>query len=443
MRETRVRDTCHRWTNASVFQRSAEFFEICFDDCEAQSDDLYAPDSDGERCHAHRQAKRRKIERIAGSFLDGDPLVIPSARRCPQAVKDTIFWGQRTSTDPAFVFPVIRLYDTQNVWVDAENEDELLERLSRPAGQACHQAHGVLRRQSQRGENSLQGGPTPDHEPHAAHPSENQPTSSKWTAVNHLRQDRTSGRNASKLAEKNNGFEAATHSVAQAWTTGPPDVDSRSISMSEGQEIFNCSSKALAVFSTQTRGTKRALPDDSNSPRIRKWHGVCPPELESVQAPSTKSEATRLMCRLRRPQPSTKDNEHESALYEPSGADETRHTEIVNETRSSPTQDSAGTQTMPNRAQYNLIASPKNRVDNNAQTPGLGAWCARSKPGFAAHSERGNHSQKNHRSIGNTQALVDTFGGFSTVKKPRHGHHISTGPAKVSLDTSRRRWKNI
>lgn len=122
----------HIWTHASDFQRTKEFRNIKYEECIATTESDHTESSSRD---AHRLSKRRRIEKLADDFLNGVPLVISSARPCPQVLKSAVIRTRRPLSDSKFAWPNVKpvkepLADSP-VWEDHENEAETLARLRR------------------------------------------------------------------------------------------------------------------------------------------------------------------------------------------------------------------------------------------------------------------------------------------------------------------------
>ena len=61
----------HLWTCPSLFQQSTEIRNISFEDCAPLPSKVLAEGSDDELQPKQRAAKRRRIEKLADDFLNG------------------------------------------------------------------------------------------------------------------------------------------------------------------------------------------------------------------------------------------------------------------------------------------------------------------------------------------------------------------------------------
>jgi len=117
------------WSNASTFQQTEEFRDINFDECTAPPAKVYCTGSDEKRPATERAAKRRRIEKLADNFLNGEPLHISSVRPCPEVQRRTIVWNKKSSDEPKFVLPEINHpAEPADDWEDVEDEAEILKR---------------------------------------------------------------------------------------------------------------------------------------------------------------------------------------------------------------------------------------------------------------------------------------------------------------------------
>ncbi|KAK3721307.1 hypothetical protein LTR37_003183 [Vermiconidia calcicola] len=121
----------HIWTHASAFQQTEEFRKIRYEDCVAPTPRILVPGPDESLLGPERAAKRRRIEKLADDFLNGDPLFISSARPCPDSLKATIAWNKKSSNEPKFVMPVVnRSNEPSAVWEDVEDDAVVLRRAA-------------------------------------------------------------------------------------------------------------------------------------------------------------------------------------------------------------------------------------------------------------------------------------------------------------------------
>ena len=107
---------------------------ISLEDCTVADAKTLAPDSDDELSDSQRFTKRRRIEKLAESYLRGERLPISFARPCPQTLKRTIVWHKKSSTEPGFKLPDVDTSgESARLWREVENDDEVLARLLRPS----------------------------------------------------------------------------------------------------------------------------------------------------------------------------------------------------------------------------------------------------------------------------------------------------------------------
>lgn len=121
----------HIWTHASAFQQTEEFRNIRYEDCITPTSRILVPGPDEVLPGPERAANRRRIEKLADDFLNGDPLFISSARPCPDSLKATIAWNKKSSNEPKFVMPVVnRSNEPSAVWEDVEDDAVVLRRAA-------------------------------------------------------------------------------------------------------------------------------------------------------------------------------------------------------------------------------------------------------------------------------------------------------------------------
>ena len=117
----------HFWTHASSFQQTKEFRNIHYDECTTSTSKVLVLGSDDRLTESERVAKRRRIEKLANDFLNGEPLFISSARPCPESLKSTIGWNKKSSNEPKFALPVVdRSTESTALWEDVEDDEEIL-----------------------------------------------------------------------------------------------------------------------------------------------------------------------------------------------------------------------------------------------------------------------------------------------------------------------------
>ena len=119
----------YSWTHASAFQQTKEFRDISYYECAAPTSRALTPNSDAVLSEGERRRKRRRIEKLADDFLNGQPLFISSARPCSEALKTTITWNQKSSTEPKFEFAQSTVpHEPSALWQDVDDNDAILGR---------------------------------------------------------------------------------------------------------------------------------------------------------------------------------------------------------------------------------------------------------------------------------------------------------------------------
>ena len=119
------------WTHASSFQQTKEYREVRYEECLAPPAKVLARDPEDRLSDAQRVAKRRRIEKLADDFLNGETLFISSAEPCLQSLRSTFVWNQKSSNDTKFMLPKIdRADESSAVWEDVEGDAEVLARLT-------------------------------------------------------------------------------------------------------------------------------------------------------------------------------------------------------------------------------------------------------------------------------------------------------------------------
>ncbi|KAK1069053.1 hypothetical protein LTR74_005095 [Friedmanniomyces endolithicus] len=116
----------HFWTCPSLFQQSREIRNLSFEDFTPPASKVLALDSDDELQPGRRAAKRRRVERLAEEFLNGQPLVVPCVRPHPSTLKGSIERKERARTSGPHVLPVVELPDDDEVvWADVDDMYDL------------------------------------------------------------------------------------------------------------------------------------------------------------------------------------------------------------------------------------------------------------------------------------------------------------------------------
>ena len=125
------------WTHASSFQQTKEYREVRYEECLAPPAKVLARDPEDRLSEAQRVAKRRRIEKLADDFLNGETLFISSAEPCLQSLRSTFVWNQKSSNDTKFMLPEINRTDESSaVWEDVEGDAEVLARLTASRSEA-------------------------------------------------------------------------------------------------------------------------------------------------------------------------------------------------------------------------------------------------------------------------------------------------------------------
>ncbi|KAK5115654.1 hypothetical protein LTR85_009825 [Meristemomyces frigidus] len=117
----------HFWTCASVFQQSEEIRNINFEDCTPPPAETLGPDSDDELRPSQRAAKRRRIEKLAGDFLNGAPLVISSAKPHVASLKRALEWNERSRLSTKWTLPVLETANNDaELWTEVDDPWEAI-----------------------------------------------------------------------------------------------------------------------------------------------------------------------------------------------------------------------------------------------------------------------------------------------------------------------------
>ena len=119
------------WTHASAFQQTREFRNISYDECAAPTSRTLLLEPEERISESERATKRRRIEKLADDFLDGEPLFISSARPCPSALKSTIIWNKKSSNEPKATLPQVSISAKSTpLWQDVGSDGEVLRRYT-------------------------------------------------------------------------------------------------------------------------------------------------------------------------------------------------------------------------------------------------------------------------------------------------------------------------
>ncbi|TKA33652.1 hypothetical protein B0A50_00488 [Salinomyces thailandicus] len=122
----------HFWTNPSVFQQSKEIRNIRLEDCTPPTTDNIGLDAEDDLPPPERARKRRKIEKLADDFLNGEPLLISCCRPTPTSLQDVVEWNQRSRKAEKWHLPILeRPANDHELWVEAQDPWEALQQLMR------------------------------------------------------------------------------------------------------------------------------------------------------------------------------------------------------------------------------------------------------------------------------------------------------------------------
>lgn len=122
----------HPWSHRSDFQKTKGYGKINLDECTVIGAKSIALDSDDELSDSQRAVKRRRIEKLADGYLRGEPLLISSARPCPQTLNATITRHKKSHSEPGFLLPEVTVPKASpHPWTDVEDDDQILDRLLR------------------------------------------------------------------------------------------------------------------------------------------------------------------------------------------------------------------------------------------------------------------------------------------------------------------------
>ena len=134
----------HYWTHASAFQQTEENRNIRYDDCTPSDVEVLVPDSDDEQSPTTRGSKRRRIEKLADDFLNGERLVIPSLPLCPNSVYSTTYrQGKGVNREDRRQAEAHTTESSTQIWKDMETDEEILARLVRDLGSSRHRSDGT------------------------------------------------------------------------------------------------------------------------------------------------------------------------------------------------------------------------------------------------------------------------------------------------------------
>ncbi|KAI7200968.1 hypothetical protein KC324_g2455 [Hortaea werneckii] len=112
----------HFWTNASVFQQSKEIRNINYEDCTPPATSVLSQDPEDDLRSSERSAKRRRIEKLADNFLNGEPLVLSCCRPTAASLKATIEGNERSKRGQKWTWPEYDFSEDENeLWVDLDD----------------------------------------------------------------------------------------------------------------------------------------------------------------------------------------------------------------------------------------------------------------------------------------------------------------------------------
>ncbi|KAI7301307.1 hypothetical protein KC315_g16716 [Hortaea werneckii] len=126
----------HFWTNASVFQQSKEIRNINYEDCTPPATSVLSQDPEDDLRSSERSAKRRRIEKLADNFLNGEPLVLSCCRPTAASLKATIEGNERSKRGQKWTWPEYDFSEDENeLWVDLDDSRTQVQqpRPKRPA----------------------------------------------------------------------------------------------------------------------------------------------------------------------------------------------------------------------------------------------------------------------------------------------------------------------
>ena len=119
------------WTHASAFQQTREFRNISYDECAAPTSRTLLLEPEERLSEGERATKRRRIEKLADDFLNGEPLFISSARPCPSSLKSAIIWNKKSSNEPKATLPQVSISAKSTpLWQGVESDEEVLRRYT-------------------------------------------------------------------------------------------------------------------------------------------------------------------------------------------------------------------------------------------------------------------------------------------------------------------------
>ncbi|KAI5362837.1 hypothetical protein Slin15195_G102180 [Septoria linicola] len=112
----------YQWSAATEFQQTELFRDISFDEAEAVDEEQLLSDSEDDFPLSDRIPKRRRIEKLADDFLNGEELHVLSARS-----EDGLIWTQNLeSAVRNDIFDAQWSQDDESTWQDVEDDWECL-----------------------------------------------------------------------------------------------------------------------------------------------------------------------------------------------------------------------------------------------------------------------------------------------------------------------------
>ncbi|KAK3654561.1 hypothetical protein LTR56_003207 [Elasticomyces elasticus] len=111
----------HFWSCPSLFQQSKEIRNLSFEDCTPPTAKVIAADSDDELQPKQRAAKRRRIEKLADEFMNGQALTLSCVRPHPSTLKVAVEGNERSRTNAKYSLPGFELpEDDAVIWADVD-----------------------------------------------------------------------------------------------------------------------------------------------------------------------------------------------------------------------------------------------------------------------------------------------------------------------------------
>ncbi|KAK3638650.1 hypothetical protein LTR56_012956 [Elasticomyces elasticus] len=111
----------HFWSCPSLFQQSKEIRHLSFEECTPPTAKIIAADSDDELQPKQRAAKRRRIEKLADEFMNGQALTLSCVRPHPSTLKVAVECNERSRTNAKYSLPGYELPEDDAVlWADVD-----------------------------------------------------------------------------------------------------------------------------------------------------------------------------------------------------------------------------------------------------------------------------------------------------------------------------------